>query len=408
MWIDITNVGKMIKFIQIGSHGEQDMKNRSATKRKAYKLQFRTIMTSLLVTSLSILLVWGTSAAGTVNAVNGTIDDGKIITINGSGFGSSGPNIVLFDDFESGTPGNDIKTGTGSAKYGQWDSRAGSSYYGNTAKVSGSKSFTSDYVASYGNAISTLLPANTRNVFISWWLFVPAGNNWPGEISPDGINWKQMWLMGSGSGDDDLVIPTRLGPASWFIVGNEQNPGYSNWTSVGMVKGEWKRLWTWLKGSTSSTSNDGELKFWELANTGVIQRENAIGINNLKAGGAWERVKPNAYGRQTSNCIVSFDDIYVASGPNAQARVEIGNAANYMDSTKLTILTPTSWTDSSISVQVNTGQFKTNENAFLFIFKADGSVSNGYPIKIGATINDGTSGLVPLPDTPEFRLSSNN
>jgi hypothetical protein len=115
-------------------------------------------------------------------------------------------------------------------------------------------------------------------------------------------------------------------------------------------------------------------------------------------------MKPNAYGRQTPNCVTSFDDIYIATGPNAQARIEVGNASTYAKSTKLTILTPKSWSDGSISAQVNTGQFKTGEAAYLFVFKADGSVSSGYPIKMGATASGSSSTVVQPPPAPNLQL----
>jgi hypothetical protein len=104
-----------------------------------------------------------------------------------------------------------------------------------------------------------------------------------------------------------------------------------------------------------------------------------------------DRININGWGRTEVNCTPSFDDVYIATGSNAQARIEVGNASTYAESTKLTILTPKSWSDGSISAQVNTGQFKTGEPAYLFVFKADGSVSSGYPIKIGATASGGST-----------------
>ncbi len=323
------------------------------------------------------------SGNSTIFSVSGTLGDGGNVVIGGSGFGSVGPNVIVFDDFESGVAGADINTGLGSAKYGQWDlvSSVGSTYYGITASVSGSQSFTSDYSVSYANWIQADLPASTRNVFISWWLYVPASSNWPGEGNTYGINWKQTWLQGSSTNNDDIYIPARLN-SGWLFGGNENDPGYINYTSINMVKGEWKRVWVWLKGSTSSTSNDGEVKFWELINTGVVQRENDIGINNLKATGSWERIRPNGYGRQTSNCMTSFDDIYIASGPNAQARVEIGDNSIYTNSTKLSILTPTAWSDTLINATLNQGSFNSGDTAYLFVVDAGGTASEGYPITI--------------------------
>ncbi len=386
------------------------MKNRSATKCKAYKLQFRTIMTSLLVTSLSILLVYGTSEAGNVNAVNGTIADGEIITIRGSGFGSSGPNVVVFDDFESGTVGEKIKTGGGSAKFGEWNSSGNSSstYYSNGAKVSGTKSFTANMTDLNNTVVQlqAITPQNTRDLFVSWWLFLPSDNNWPGEGHKDGINWKQMWILGHDTANDDYYFPVRTG-GTWLIAGNDpvsRGDARTYVTSMNMQKGEWKRMWGWIKGSTTATSKDGELKFWDLKDTGVTQYADKTGINTLKESGTFDRVNVNGYGRFVPNCFPSFDDVYIASGPNAQARVEIGNASVYSQSTKLTIITPTSWSDGSISAQVNTGRFNAGEQAFLFVFKSDGSISSGYPIKIGGS----STSLPSPPNKPDFRLSSKN
>jgi len=365
------------------------MRYWSKKQRKSLGLKLGTVIASVLFASSSILLTCSTGEAGTISSISGAIGDGETITIKGSGFGSSGPNVVVFDDFESGTPGTNIATGSGSAKYGKWDSRAGSSFYGNTASVSGSRSFTSDYSVGYTNFIEAGLPSNTRNVFISWWLYLPSSSNYPGEGNASGINWKQMWLQGSSTSDDDLVLPSRI--SSWLINGNEGDPGYAKYMTLNFTKGQWKRIWVWLKGSTSSTSNDGEVKFWELTNSGVMQRVNDTGVNTLKAGGAWEKVRPNGYGRTTSNCLTSYDDIYIAAGPNAQARVEIGNSSVYANSTKLSILTPTSWSDGSIVAKVNTGPFKTGDSAYLYVFKADGSLSSTSQITIGAAGSGGGS-----------------
>lgn len=348
-----------------------------------------------------LALLCTTADAAVVSTVGGTIADGQSIVIGGSGFGASGPNVVVFDDFEGGTSGSAIKTGNGSAKFGRWSGRdsSGSSYYGNTAAVSGTKAFSSNFSVHYANWIQADLPANTRALFVSWWLYLPAGNNYPGEGGSEGINWKQMWVQGSSTADDDLVIPTLLGDDTWLVNGNDKDPGYSRYTDLGFDKGRWKRVWVWMKGSTGSSSRDGEFKLWTLDANGVTTRVNDAGVNNLKASGVWEKVRPNGYGRQTSNSVVSYDDIYIASGTNAQARVEIGDSATYAASKKLTILTPTSWANGSISATVNTGPFKSGDSAYLFVIDGNGNASNGFPITIGGT----RSGAVP-PEPPALTV----
>ena len=46
---------------------------------------------------------------------------GNIMIVRGTGFGNDGPSVIVFDDFESGSTGNPVNTGAGSATFGEWD-----------------------------------------------------------------------------------------------------------------------------------------------------------------------------------------------------------------------------------------------------------------------------------------------
>jgi len=329
-----------------------------------------------------------------VKNIEGQFSSGSNIKITGALFGVNGPNLVIFDDFEGGANGAPIKVGSGSAEYGQWNSTANTTsiYYTTSTSVSGKLSFQADQSKDYTNWLQANLPKNTKDVFISWWLYIPAGDNIPGEGNKDGRNWKQMWIQGDSPWDDDLVVPTLH--SSWQINGNEGDPGYANYTSVNFVKGEWKHLWVWLKGGYQ---NNGQCHFWELLNSGVVQRENDNNVNTLKNGGAFEKVRVNAYGRQASNSHPTFDDVYIASGPNARARIEIGNKSSYLNCTKLSIITPISWNDTEIQATVRQGIFKDGDTAYLFVVDASGTPSEGHgPITIG----EGFSGPAPAPPPP--------
>jgi hypothetical protein len=85
-----------------------------------------------------------------------------------------------------------------------------------------------------------------------------------------------------------------------------------------------------------------------------------------------------------TNVRAIYDDIYVATGQNARARVVIGNAQNYASCTKTALLIPNSWTNSSISAEFYPGEFQFGENAYLFVIDADGNVSDGFSITIGS------------------------
>jgi len=148
---------------------------------------------------------------------------------------------------------------------------------------------------------------------------------------------------------------------------------------------------------------------WEVTPSGVQQKVNRTGVPTLygpESSGAapygyLERIVMNGYGRQTSNSFPTFDDFYVAVGPGARARVEIGNMPTYTASTVLAITTPTFWSNSEIRTTIRQGAFRPGQTAYLFVVGADGVVSErGYPITIGTPppptvdsiqINDGNA-----------------
>lgn len=329
-----------------------------------------------------IYFIMGTPlfAAPTINEVNGTIANGQVITIVGTGFGS-GPNVVLFDDFEKGSHGSNIKTGPGSSQVGQWESIEGVSIpkYSNLNKVSGSLAFRADMSSYWRELVKADLPANTTKVFMSWWILIPPGTILPGSGDPDGINWKNVWIQGAGTTDNDLALPTFLGTNTFAITGNDTL--YGKWITLNFNIGTWKRVWCYLNGASSSM---GQIHYWELTNSGVIQRVNDDNVSVLKTGGTFQQVCINGYGRETYNCYPTFDDIYIATGNNARARIEIGNSAVYSNCSKLTIATPDLWSNNNITARVWQGQFNSSDQAYLFVVDSNGNISPGYLIRFGS------------------------
>jgi len=351
----------------------------------------KKLLKILFLLAAFLLLPFSAFAAPAITGTSGTFTDGQTVTISGSGFGSSGPNVVLFDDFEGGTNGASIPLN--SPKIGSWIAKGTSDYYTNTAHVSGNLAMQSDQSIDYGNPLITAVPNPTTNIFVSWWIYLPAGDNYPGEGSGS-INWKTMWLMGSNTVDNDLDIPTLLGVDNWCVNGNSSP--YTAWPAIHFTKGQWKRLSAWVKGNTGDNS-DGHYYMWELTNTGVVQLEHddaarIFHMYNINGSpGHYEQVSVNAYGRQTANSHPTFDDVYIATGPNAQARVEIGNASTYANCTKLGVVTTASWQNGAITGTVRPGSVQTG-TAYLYVFDADGNVnSSGYAVTLGGSSGGDTT-----------------
>lgn len=353
----------------------------------------KKLTTTFLTTLFAVALPCVTQAAPLISSASGTFAEGSTVTINGSGFGVSGPNVVLFDNFELGTVGAPLMTGVGSAVIGQWYSKTGTTYYTNTTKISGNQSFQADHASGWSHHGEVLLPVPTTEIFISWWKYIPAGDNWPGETT-NSVNWKQMWIMRADSVDNDNWIPAlQDGGTQWTLGGNNgQICGIgscqrwlSNTTNVNQVKGKWHRNWIWMKGDPSQ-NYQGTLEYWTLREFGVHLSGWAYQANLLNSGGYWERLHMNAYGRQTPNSHPTFDDIYVATGPNARARIEIGNNSTYNGSTNLAISTPNSWSNNQITFTFRRGSFTAGQQAYLYVFDSNGVVnSQGFPFNVGGS-----------------------
>ena len=354
--------------------------------------KFSRFLYILLLSLFSAFQLATASAQPNITAVNGAIQDGGQITITGSGFGT-GPNLVLFDDFESGSVGAPIKTGPGSATVGTW-SALGTTHpeYSNLHSISGTKAFRADMQPHWMAWTEALLPDNTTEVFLSWWMLIPPGDKIPGIDSTDCINWKVVWLQGSGTTDDDYTLPVILGPGAspacqgslGYAIAANGSP-YTKYLSLNFAVGKWKRVWMRIKGGAENT---GAMKFWELDDSsGVLVRVNDTNVTTMYTGSnrKYERVHINGYGRSTAGSHPTFDDVYIASGSHAQARVELGNNAVYTQCTKLAIFTPTSWNSSTISATVRQGVFGTADPVFLFVFNAAGEVSGGFPLTFGGT-----------------------
>ncbi len=127
-------------------------------------------------------------AAPLVNNVTGVINYGGQVEIDGANFGPA-PNVYFYTDFEQGVAGGIVKSGPGSAELGESSSvNSTSCIYSDSYSVSGSLSFQTNMLSSGRGHVAVNLPANVRDVFISWYLYMPAGDNYPGEGGAESIN----------------------------------------------------------------------------------------------------------------------------------------------------------------------------------------------------------------------------
>ena len=321
--------------------------------------------------------------APSITGVSGNISNGESITISGSGFGSTGPNVVLFDSFEKGNIGSNISTVSNSADIGNWDALGNTEQtYSTESFLSGDKSMKVDFSQNGGSGPMLNYP-NVQNsdIFLSWWQYMPINRDVPGTNNVDGPNWKWFWIgdetdswpFGSDyvttclSNDDcdgiigvfpadDLEAPEREG-GTWF--------------DSSFAKGTWMRVSVAMKNATSGAY------LWnqEISTMGNFVKFNLNNIVTAHSDDPWNVLTLPGYGRDDNNAVAYYDDVYIATGDSARARVEIGNAPTYSASTNLTLLTPTDWSDGSITATVRGGSFTDGSEAYLYVIDSSGAVN---------------------------------
>lgn len=340
-----------------------------------------------------ILLPTLVFAAPAVTGISGTVSNGESITISGTDFGATGPTIILFDDFDSGTENAYIGDGITSAIVGSWEDCGENctpvyySTYSTIQKHSGAQSARQNWATDNQEGarwMGAVISSPVTAVYFSFWTYLPAGQNVPGTSGGLGANWKVWWLQRTSSHADDYASEIVTDPpseTSICYVDGTTNRACWGYGSFSFTKGRWLRWEGYLTASTSA----GNVYLW---NTDSGQARNLVGsasgrtIDDGSTG--WLLFRIPGFARADSNSNTYYDDVYVSSGSGALARVEICNNATYTSATNCAITTPTSWGATSIAATVRQGSFGASDNAYLFVIDSSGVASSGYAVQFGA------------------------
>ena len=338
-------------------------------------------------------------AAPVVGGVSGTVADGGAITITGSGFGA-GPAVKLFDDFEGGSAGDAIPLT--SPKVGQWSSASHEPVYdGNShSGATGCRIYDGDTQRQFRLSFG----GDYTEVFFSFWVRVPNGTCFPGngeggtDLEPGEFSfdssWKFTWLFNDngciGDGLFDCCMPTHIGlHGSFLLAGNDGNYKYLPSPSAWWSWTSWMRMTFWTRGLPGNGR-----AFWQTVSAehgqALANYSTPVFVNSSHPDGfdqnCFDAIHFPGWLRSGSGANVRpvYDDIYVALGANAQARVELGDAAQYAQCRNLALCTPTSWTTGSIKATVRAGSFGAGDPIYVFVVDKDGNASAGRQVQLGA------------------------
>ncbi len=350
----------------------------------------------ILVLALPICV----NASPLINSLSGSVSDGGLVTISGGSFGTkSTARPIVFDNFDSGTNGNNVE-GNDASHYGTWDTCSSISdtkfKYSNASNRNGSSLNAVDTydLGDDGTMSIQFHSSNATYMLVSFWLSFTDNN-------PSGPN-EQMKYWGISDEtcarwDDDAYIQMNWWqngqwPKYWFggsyewpewsiIEGYSDNSYDFETHHPGKFKtdGTWQHHLTMIKQGDSGVAN-GIVKLW----TDEYYHEEPAMITYDSGDGYIARYGIFGWwhgNTEAGNTVtLRFDDIYL---DDTWQSVWIGDDATWVNCTHREIQIPTAWSDNSITITVNRGSFDSCKTYYLFVVDADGNVNtDGYPVRI--------------------------
>ncbi len=380
-------------------------------------------------------------AAPVITDLTGTLSDNGAVTLTGTGFGAQGPTIHIYDNFEGGTAGADVDT---TATVGTWSGYGTNKpSFDNLSGYSGNLSMRV-FDGTVGENDTQIIQASfapTTEFFVSYWLQIPAGTTFPGTDEPGKIptlstiptfgtsTWKLVWIFDeqgylatcapscTSSGftqDNDIVLPTHVG-GQLGIKGNNTNAPFgdlqltaasSNFDQLDSIFrfGQWVRMSVWIKANETDPLLPGSTVWTYSIPTANINVTKTNFTNQVfcgpptvscPSGGTkppyqWTLMNFTGFtgnGRPDwSQTHPLFDEVYLATGPGAQARIEICEAPVFSDCDKfgyITVASPANWNDTTITGVIQKGALADAEvqRSFAYVYDKDGSVNaTGFPL----------------------------
>ena len=315
-------------------------------------------------------------AAPNISSVNGTISHNQSVIISGTGFGTKAvPAPVLWDTVDNIASYYGLSDGetipVGGAN--PWPSPYGNSSGNDFVKYNTSDAQRGVSTAQYkatnirGGYLDGLTWPATNYAYVSWW--------WKTDTNVSGTNHSSKFLRMSDASNE--VNKTFSWTQMQAIVYSNPNYCANVWPSFNGNPNNWNFLEAWFD-NTNQT-------FTIRVNGTILTSTSWTSCSSFTFNELW-KIGFDGGGVSPPSITWWMDDIYV---DNSFSRVILGNASTYAASTHLEIQIPTVWSNTSVSVKVNTGVFAANQQAYFYVVDADGNVNtNGYPIVIGGGSGD--------------------
>lgn len=318
----------------------------------------------------SLLLIAQQSIAVTIDTISVSDETDAAgyytVTLEGKDFGS-GAKIVIYDDFNSQNTGSSVVLDK--ALIGTWSPSSSYSALPTIVDYKGDKAIQVHNTAGIGTAkiaqIETIFSETANSAFISYSVVVPQGKYFAGATSdatfPDASTWKFTWISDGAEGiasqtQFNMCIPTHTGDGSFMLAGNSTSYG---WASI-------QDSWSWHEknyfafgmkaNQTTPKTLPGYIYFQLTGKKGnsFTHTKTDIPLFQENNTTSFDRVKfPGWFGNgDLSNFDAYYDDIYVAIGENAFARIELSNDPSVNKSTFNVTLPFITWSNTKITTKL--------------------------------------------------------
>lgn len=375
---------------------------------------------AVLVSVLFGLFSSFANAAPSVSSISGEVGHNNSVVINGSSFSNKAQAApVAWDNLEDGSCNTSATVGNWS-RVNDLSISTSNQRHGNSQYNAG-HNFTSESWANFTGG------SDAPKWFVQYWFYLDNDFSFSSSMENNLGNIKifRMWSTGSGSNNlrlqllsrytSDLVVESADQGHGGYGVGwtpvtathdtiseafghnrpGEILPGDLGWREYAndITKGAW-HLFQFQYGESSRDAYNGTLKWW-------IDGKLVVDVDDVRTRTSSQpsSMRPLVVGWYNSHGTSAdgsdhfyLDDAYI---DNTWARVEIGDRSTYSQCTLREIQNPLTWSDSSVSIQVNQGQFEPGQIAFIFVVDEDGTPSPGYRITFGESGGGGVADLPP-------------
>lgn len=379
----------------------------------------------LLVSLLAVLCLPGLSiSAPSISGVSGTVTHGQLLTISGSGFGTktsaapavwdngAGTNILNAWDGawpEAGSqpectpkyhsPMRGVPTAHANVqKYLAGCAPGTGVGYPNNVMVWKDRTITSFPAYSYISFYTRNDPLYDSGDNYKWFDYSTGNTPYTMNTSTDS-NWYLEYVGGLGNdfhiNDDGGSIYNQAPDWTLDYQGNSKYFGGSI-----NPKNQWVKIEVAIK---YTNQNDGWIDIYENGN--LIKSGSAPhsynGATDKYAGSARNEAIGGFSRNGTINNWRYFNDIYL---DYTLAHVILGNSSSYQSCSIREVQIPTSWSNGSITFNVNLGAFQQGQTAYLYVVDNTGAVSGGRAVTVGGSGSGG--GTTPTDNPPTISISS--